>query len=69
MSALKTARPRPQAVATPAPLVVSAPEAAPAVTYRPDSWALWFWLACAGVLLLLHVIDWIGSAFDALFRR
>jgi hypothetical protein len=26
-----------------------------------DRFGLWFWVACAAVLILLHVIDCVGS--------
>jgi hypothetical protein len=36
-------------------------EVLPPQVYRPDCWGLWFWLGCAGVLVLLHVLDWVGA--------
>jgi hypothetical protein len=56
----------------PAPVVSAVPHHAaerPSRIHQPDAWALWFWLGCAGVLILLHVIDWISSALAALLRR
>jgi hypothetical protein len=40
---------------------VPAPDTAPVAVYRPDSWGFLFWLGCAAVLLLLHVLDWLGG--------
>jgi hypothetical protein len=45
--------------------VAQAQPAAPA--YAPDRWSLWFWLACAGILILLHVIDWVNSLLSRAF--
>jgi hypothetical protein len=52
-------------VVKPAPVAAAAP--APVEVYRPDIWGLWFWLACAGILLLLQVIDWVNSLFAMMF--
>jgi hypothetical protein len=48
-------------VASPAPAAPPAQAAAP--IYAPDGWALWFWLGGAGVLILLHVLDWLNALF------
>ncbi len=44
----------------PAPSAPAA-EVAPETAYRPDCWGFRFWLGCAAVLVLLHVIEWIGA--------
>ncbi len=38
---------------------VPAPEAAPETAYRLDCWGFQFWLGCAGILVLLHLVDWL----------
>jgi hypothetical protein len=56
-TALKTPRER-EAKIAPAP--VEAPTVPAADTaYRPDCWSFKFWLGCAVVLVLLHVLDWL----------
>jgi hypothetical protein len=60
-TALKTPRER-EAKTAHAPVeapAVPAPDAAPATAYRPDCWGFQFWLGCAAVLVLLHVLDWL----------
>jgi hypothetical protein len=60
-TALKTPREREVKIA-PAPVEAPAgpaPDAAPATAYRPDCWGFKFWLGCAVVLVLLHVLDWL----------
>jgi hypothetical protein len=64
-TALKTPRDReaqiaPASVEAPA---VPAPDTAtePVAVYRPDSWGFLFWLGCAAVLVLLHLLDWLGA--------
>jgi hypothetical protein len=61
------AAPAPVTPAAPPPAAARAEE--PSRIYRPDVCCLWFWFACAGVLVLLHVLDWVGAAFSALFGR
>jgi hypothetical protein len=64
-AALKTAKtPTPPT----APERVAPEPVAPAPPgFRTDTWALWFWLACAGVLLLLHVSNALGALLRAWF--
>lgn len=40
--------------------LVAAEEPAP-VVYRGDLFTLWFWLACASLLVLLHITRHIGA--------
>jgi hypothetical protein len=44
------------------------PAAAPTPGYAPDRWSLWFWFACAGLLILLHAVDWVNSLFSHLLK-
>lgn len=67
MSTLKTANPHARAPETTTPPTPPTPQERPATVYRPDVWSLWFWLACAALLVLLHVIDWVSGALRALF--
>jgi hypothetical protein len=61
-TAVQTPKTRGPKHAPPQPAVAAAaPATAPVPVYAPDRWSLWFWLACAGVLILLHVIDWVNS--------
>jgi hypothetical protein len=46
-----------EAPAVPAPNTATEPVA----VYRPDSWGFLFWLGCATVLVLLHLLDWLGA--------
>jgi hypothetical protein len=57
-------KPGPEQPAVTAP----APAAAPTPVYAPDRWALLFWFACAGLLILLHAIDWFNSLISHLFK-
>jgi len=67
-AALKGPKARSSQPAIPTPVVSPTRPAAeaplPVGAYRPDIWGLWFWLACAGVLLLLQCIDWISALFS-----
>jgi hypothetical protein len=35
--------------------------------YRPDAWGLWFWLACAAVLVGLDLLDCLAAIWRKLF--
>jgi hypothetical protein len=56
----------PAPVVTPRPAVTERLPATNAA-YRPDLWGLWFWLACAAVLLLLQVFDSLAALWNMLF--
>jgi hypothetical protein len=65
---VKTPRNREAKVLVPEPAATAAP-AEPAVpVYAPDRWALCFWLGCAGVLILLHVIDWVSALLSRVLQ-
>ncbi len=56
-------RPRPGVVVdqseSPALEPAVTPSAMPSPGYRYDGWALWFWVACAVLLFLTHVGDFL----------
>jgi len=52
-------------VAAHLPMAKEAPP--PPTASRPDSWGLWFWLACAGFLLLMQMLDTIKGVWNWLF--
>ena len=65
-TSLKTLKSREAKTVVPpvAPLVSPAAPAVETETvlaYRPDCWGFKFWLGCVGVLVLLHVIDWVNA--------
>ena len=63
-AAVKSPKAR-EAKKVPPPGSVAAPaaEAAPADVYAPDCWGFRFWLGCAGLLVLLQVLDMLNGLF------
>ncbi len=53
----------------PSPHADAEPAVSPSKLYRSDVWALWFWLGCAGFLILILIVGPLECAFRSLFGR